>query len=266
MTDISSSFALAGRVAVVTGAASGIGRETARVLAEAGARPVVADIDETGLRETAAYVAQTGIEAVAVRTDVSQRGEVEALAARTAQACGRIDAWVNCAGTILSRPILDVSEADVERILSINLNGVYWGCAAAARVMKDAGTGAIVNISSSGGESAVPGISLYSMSKAAVNMLTRTAAAEFGPHGIRVNAVAPGWIDTPMGTHSFRDASGAIDAGKRETGIALRKQASPLGIVGTPRDIGLAVLYLVSDASRFMTGQILRPNGGVAMP
>lgn len=266
MNDISSSFALAGRVAVITGAASGIGRESARVLAEAGARVVIADIDEGGLEETAAYVAQAGGLALAVRTDVSQRGEVEALAAHAAQSCGRIDGWVNCAGTILSRPILDVSETDLDRVLSINLNGVYWGCAAAARVMKAAGTGSIINISSSGGESAVPGISLYSMSKAAVNMLTRTAAAEFGPHGIRVNAVAPGWVDTPMGTHSFRDASGAIDAGKREEGIALRKRVSPLGIVGTPRDIGLAVLYLASDASRFMTGQILRPNGGVSMP
>ena len=265
-SDLLATFALEGRVAVITGAASGIGRETARVLAEAGARPIIADIAAEGLEQTAAYVASTGIEAIPVRCDVSQRSEVEALAAKVAGDQGRIDVWVNCAGTILSRPIVDVSQEDLDRILSINLHGVYWGCAAAARVMKEARSGSIINISSSGGESAVPGISLYSMSKAAVNMLTRTAAKEFGPDGIRVNAVAPGWVETPMGTHSFRDEAGAVDARKREDGLATRKAASPLGIVGEPRDIALAILYLASDASRFMTGQIMRPNGGVSMP
>ena len=263
---LSETFALAGRVAVITGAASGIGRETARVLAEAGARTVIADINTQGLAETAAYVAETGIEALPVRTDIAQRTEVEALAARASETLGRIDIWVNCAGTILSRPIVEVSQDDLDRILSINLQGVYWGCAAAAKAMMRAGSGSIINMSSSGAETAVPGISLYSMSKAAVNMLTRTAASEFGPHGIRVNAVAPGWVDTPMGTHGFRDENGAIDPGKREAGLVTRRKASPLGIVGTPRDIALAVLYLASDASRFMTGQIMRPNGGVSMP
>lgn len=265
-SDLLATFALEGRVAVITGAASGIGRETARVLAEAGARPVIADIASDGLEQTAAYVAGTGIEAVPVRCDVSQRSEVEVLAAKVASEQSRIDIWVNCAGTILSRPIVDVSQEDLDRVLSINLHGVYWGCAAAARVMKKSGSGSIINISSSGGETAVPGISLYSMSKAAVNMLTRTAAKEFGPDGIRVNAVAPGWVETPMGTHSFRDGSGELDPRKREEGLATRKAASPLGIVGEPRDIALAILYLASDASRFMTGQIMRPNGGVSMP
>lgn len=266
MSELANSFALDGRVAVITGAASGIGREIARTLAEAGARTVLADINDAGLRDTAAYVAECGGTARTVTTDVSRREEMEELASRAAARHGRIDAWVNCAGTILSRPILEVTPEDMDRLLSINLGGVYWGSAAAARIMKEAGAGSIINISSSGGESAVPGISLYSMSKAAVNMFTRSAAVEFGAHGIRVNAIAPGWIDTPMGTHAFRHADGTIDAKKREEGLAARRKVSPLGIVGEPRDIALAALYLASDASKFMTGQIMRPNGGVSMP
>ena len=112
----------------------------------------------------------------------------------------------------------------------------------------------------------MPGLSIYSMTKAAVNMLTRTTAKEFGPFGIRVNAVAPGWVDTPMGTHSFRDKKGDVDPVLRAEGVRQRAQVSPLGITGTPRDIALAILYLATDASRFVTGQIMRPNGGVAMP
>lgn len=132
--------------------------------------------------------------------------------------------------------------------------------------MKQTGAGSIINVSSGGGESAVPGLSIYSLTKAAVNMLTRTVAKEFGPFGIRANAVAPGWIDTPMVMYGFRDDSGAIDPMQREEVIRQRAQASPLGLTGVPRDIALAILYLASDASRFVTGQNLRPNGGVAMP
>jgi 3-oxoacyl-[acyl-carrier protein] reductase len=259
-------FALDGRTAVSTGAASGIGRETARVLTEAGAKTVISDVNEAGLAATAELVAQAGIPAVSCPADVARRSEVDALADRAVQETGRIDIWVNVAGILVNRPILEATEDDVDRVLAINLNGVYWGCAAAGRMMKRAGTGSIINISSGGGESAVPGLSIYSMTKAGVNMLTRSVAKEFGPLGIRANAVAPGWIDTPMGLHSFRDETGAIDRGRCEEGIRQRAQASPLGLTGRPRDIALAVLYLASDASRFMTGQILRPNGGVAMP
>lgn len=264
--DLISSFALDGMTAVVTGAASGIGRETARILAQAGAVPVIADVDEAGLSETAAMVGEAGVTAEVCRTNVANRTEVNDLASLALRKTGRIDIWVNVAGVIVSRPIMEAEETDLDRVIGINLKGVYWGCAAAGRAMKDAGKGTIVNMSSGGGESPVEGLSIYSMTKAGVNMLTRTAAKEFGPFGIRVNAIAPGWIDTPMGTHSFRDETGAVDPEKLEVGLRSRAQASPLGLTGTPRDIALAVLYLTSDASRFVTGQILRPNGGVAMP
>jgi 3-oxoacyl-[acyl-carrier protein] reductase len=179
---------------------------------------------------------------------------------------GRVHIWVNVAGILVDRPVIDAVEEEVERMLAVNLKGVYWGCSAAGRVMRPGGAGSIINFSSSGADSPVPGLSLYSMTKSAVNMLTRTIAKEFGAYGIRANAIAPGWVDTPLGERTFRDETGAIDPVKREEGLRLRAMASPLGILGTPRDIALAVLYLASDASRFMTGQVLRPNGGVAMP
>ena len=263
-TDIGRSFTVPGRVAVVTGAASGIGREIAIVLAQAGALVVIADIDGAGLEATAATLRSAGSEVAERRTDIARREEIEALADVAVESFGRLDIWVNCAGTIVSRPIVEAREEEVERLLSVNLKGAYWGCSAAARRMGQGG--AIVNISSAGGELPVPGLSLYSMTKAALNMLTRTAATELGPKGIRVNAVAPGWVDTPMGLHSFRDDQGRVSNEKREEAMRSRAAGSPLGLTGEPRDIALAALYLVSDAARFVTGQILRPNGGIMMP
>lgn len=264
--DLAQAFALDGRTAIVTGAASGIGRETAVVLARAGAHVMISDIDAPGLEETARLVEQAGGTVEAAAANVAVRAEIDALAQRGVARFGRIDIWINCAGTILSRPLLDTTEDDLERIVSVNLKGVYWGCIAAGRAMKDNSGGSIVNISSGGGESPVPGLSLYSMTKAGVNMLTRTVAKELGAYGIRANAVAPGWVDTPMGLHSFRDANGNVPPEQYEAALRSRGSVSPLGLTGTPNDIALAVLYLASDASRFATGQILRPNGGVAMP
>jgi 3-oxoacyl-[acyl-carrier protein] reductase len=259
-------FSLGDRVAVVTGAGSGIGRETAHVLAQADARLVLADVNSAGLAETRELIEADGGFAVEHLVDVTGRAAIDALAEGTIAGFGRLDVWVNSAGVIVNIPIVDATEEQIDKVIAVNLKGVYAGCAAAGRVMRRARQGTIINLSSAGGESAVPGLSIYSMTKAAVNMLTRTSAKEFGPFGVRVNAVAPGWIDTPMGTHGFRDQNGEVDPVKRAEGVRQREQASPLGITGTPRDIALAILYLASDASRFVTGQIMRPNGGVAMP
>jgi 3-oxoacyl-[acyl-carrier protein] reductase len=264
--DLVQTFALAGRSAAVTGAASGIGRETAIVLARAGARVTVCDVDVAGLAETASLVEAGGGEVLARRVDVANRAQVDALAAEAAERWGSLDVWANVAGVIVRKPMLDVEEEDLDRLVAINLKGVYWGMVAAGRVMKAGGSGSIINMSSGGGESAVPGLSLYSMTKAGVNMLTRSAAKELGPLGIRVNAVSPGWVDTPMGLHSFHDERGDVSAERYREALASRASASPLGLTGTPHDIALAVLFLASDASKFTTGQILRPNGGVAMP
>lgn len=260
--DLDRAFGLQGRVAVITGGASGLGRETARVFAKAGARLMLADLDQQGLADTQTMIAALGGESEIRRADVTRRDQVEALADATVQSLGRLDIWVNAAGVGLQGTILETSEADLDRVLAINAKGTYFGCAAAGRAMKALGGGTIVNISSGGGEAAIPGLSAYGMSKAAVNLLTRTCAREFGPFGVRVNAVAPGWIDTPMGSQLYRDAAGEVDPALRERVLREQAQASPLGLNGEPRDIALAALYLVSDASRFVTGHVLRADGG----
>jgi 3-oxoacyl-[acyl-carrier protein] reductase len=259
-------FSLEGRVAVITGGASGIAREASRVMAQAGAKVVPVDIDEAGLAQTAALVAAAGGEAMPRRVDVCDREAVQALADETMGVLGRLDVWINAAGVLADASIVDASEAHVDRIIGVNQKGVFWGCAAAGRVMQAQGRGSIINVSSAGAEMPPPQKSVYSMTKAAVAALTRCAAHEFGPAGVRVNAVAPGWVETPMTAYRFRDESGQ-EMGRQGREAVLKQMAlgSPLRLTGVPRDIALAMLYLASDASRFVTGQILRPNGGVLM-
>ena len=132
--------------------------------------------------------------------------------------------------------------------------------------MMPQGGGSIVNISSAAADNPTAMLSAYAISKAGLNMLTRTAAVEFGAFGCRVNAIAPGFIETPMVSSEYLDSDGQIDPRRREDFLRARAQATALGITGRPRDIALAALYLASDASRFVTGQVLRPNGGLVMP
>jgi 3-oxoacyl-[acyl-carrier protein] reductase len=169
-SEIAQAVSLDGRVAVVTGAGSGLGRETARLFAAAGAKVVLADVDTQGLDEAAERIRSEGGEAVIRPTDVADRDAVEALADDAVIECGRLDIWVNSAGITLWSGITEASREEVGRVISVNQLGTYWGCAAAGRVMQEQGRGgAIVNISSTAGESPVPTLSVYGMTKAAVN-------------------------------------------------------------------------------------------------
>ncbi|MFD4919702.1 SDR family NAD(P)-dependent oxidoreductase [Streptomyces goshikiensis] len=248
-------YDLTGRTALVTGAASGIGRATALLLSEAGAAVHCADRDERGLAETAALIAKAGGSATAHPVDVTDRTAIRA----AVRAAGPLDIAAAIAGVMHTSTVLETTDEDLDRILDINFKGVLRTCQEAARAMIAAGRpGAIVTMASGAVDAAQPGLLCYSAAKAAVVQLTKTLATETGPHGIRVNAVAPGWIRTPMtGRHSPE---------VREQTEAAMVRMSPLRRVGEPEDIAQAVLYLASDASSFMTGQILRPNGGVSMP
>ncbi|AYV30308.1 3-oxoacyl-[acyl-carrier-protein] reductase FabG [Streptomyces sp. ADI95-16] len=248
-------YDLTGRTALVTGAASGIGRATALLLAEAGAAVHCADRDERGLTEMAALIAKAGGSATAHPLDVTDRTAIRA----AVRAAGPLDIAAAIAGVMHTSTVLETTDEDLDRVLDINFKGVLRTCQEAARAMIAAGRpGAIVTMASGAVDAAQPGLLCYSAAKAAVVQLTKTLATETGPHGIRVNAVAPGWIRTPMtGRHSPE---------VREQTEAAMVRMSPLRRVGEPEDIAQAVLYLASDASSFMTGQILRPNGGVSMP
>lgn len=248
-------YDLTGRTALVTGAASGIGRATALLLAEAGAAVHCADRDERGLTQTAALIAKAGGSATAHPLDVTDRTAIRA----AVRAAGPLDIAAAIAGVMHTSTVLETTDEDLDRVLDINFKGVLRTCQEAARAMiADGRPGAIVTMASGAVDAAQPGLLCYSAAKAAVVQLTKTLATETGPHGIRVNAVAPGWIRTPMtGRHSPE---------VREQTEAAMVRMSPLRRVGEPEDIAQAVLYLASDASSFMTGQILRPNGGVSMP
>jgi len=247
-------YDLTGRTAFVTGAASGIGRASAVLLAEAGATVHCADRDAQGLHETATLIKSQGGTAHTHPLDVSDRAQLQQAVA----SCERLDVMAAVAGIMHSSPVLETRDEDLDRVLSINFKGVLYACQEAARLMiAKRVRGSIITMASGAIDTGGPGLLCYGASKAAVVQLTKTLATEIGPHGIRVNAVAPGWIRTPM-TDRHGEAQAQTEA--------FMARLSPLGRVGEPEDIAHAVLHLASDASTFTTGQILRPNGGVAMP
>ncbi|MFI1678678.1 SDR family NAD(P)-dependent oxidoreductase [Streptomyces sp. NPDC020607] len=250
-------YDLTGRTAFLTGAASGIGRASALLLAEAGATVHCADRDEQGLQETAALITKAGGTAYTHPLDVTDRAQVDRAIATAATP--RLDILAAIAGVMHSSPVLETRDEDLDRVLNINFKGVLYACQAAARAMVHARSGgSIITMASGAVDTGAPGLLCYGAAKAAVVQLSKTLATELGPHGIRVNTVAPGWIRTPMTTRSNSEKQAHTER------TMLRM--SPLGRVGEPDDIAHAVLHLASDASSFTTGQILRPNGGVAMP
>lgn len=248
-------YDLTGRSAFVTGAAGGIGRASAVLLAEAGATVHCADLDEKGLLETLGLIAAAGGEAHAHPLDVTDRNQIRAAVA----SAGELDILAAVAGIMHTSSVLETTDEDLDRVLAVNFKGVLYACQEVARTMvARSAPGSLITMASGAVDSASPGLLCYSAAKAAVVQLTKTLATELGPHGIRVNVVAPGWIRTPM--------TARHDAEQQHRAETTMARISPLGRVGEPDDVAHTVLHLASDASAFMTGQILRPNGGVAMP
>jgi NAD(P)-dependent dehydrogenase (short-subunit alcohol dehydrogenase family) len=252
---------LGGKVAIVTGGASGIGRATVERFVAEGARVVIADV-ETDRGE--ALAATLGTDAAFLRTDVSDPAQVGALVAAAVEKFGGLHVMVNNAGVsgTMHRRFLDDDLADFHRVMAVNVLGVMAGTRDAARHMAYSGGGSIINLTSIGGIQAGGGVMTYRASKAAVIQFTKSAAIELAYYEIRVNAIAPGNIPTPLLKTSAVDMDPEqlerYEAGIRETMRADR----PLKREGTPEDIAEAALYFASDRSRYVTGTVLPVDGG----
>jgi NAD(P)-dependent dehydrogenase (short-subunit alcohol dehydrogenase family) len=251
---------LAGKVAIVTGGASGIGRGTVERFVAEGARVVIADIEAD---RGEALAAELGADALFRRTDVSDPEQVGALVAATVEKFGGLHVMVNNAGvsSTMHRRFLDDDLADFQRVMAVNVLGVMTGTRDAARHMAAHGGGSIINMTSIGGIQAGGGVMTYRASKAAVIQFTKSAAIELAYYEIRVNAIAPGNIPTPLLATTVKmnpEELERYEAAIRETMRADR----PLKREGTPADIAEAALYFASDRSRYVTGTVLPVDGG----
>lgn len=247
---------VAGKVAIVTGAASGLGEAIALLLAREGAHVVATDVNETGGSMVASEIERAGGEALFVVHDVSSEGDWKGVIGATIGRFGRLDILVNCAGVFLSSSIKDITLEKWRRVMAINLDGVFLGVKYAAETMARSGGGSIINMSSAGGIVGTADSAAYNASKGGVRLLTKAAAIEFSKAGhdynIRVNSVHPGVIRTPMTAPLMADPAAETEM----------MAWQPMGHIGEPDDVAYGVLYLASDESRFVTGSELVIDGG----
>ena len=241
---MSGAFDVSGRRVVVTGASSGIGKAVAEAFSAAGAR--VAGISLDG---------EHPADGIFVHGDTGDREAVEGLADRIVDEWGGIDVWVNNAARLMVRPLAETSDDDWHGLLRGNLHGYFYGCRAAARQMLAQGEGGrIVNVSSAADILAVPGFSAYIAAKGAIVAMTKTLALELAPAGITVNAVAPGAVDTPLNANAYTPEV-------RRT----YEERIPLGRIGRAQEIAEVVLFVASDAAKYVTGQELVVDGGLTI-
>jgi len=245
---------LAGKVAIVTGSSRGIGKGIALMFAEAGADVVVCSRNTDGNLEPAAdEVRKLGRRSLAIRADVTQKGEVENLVRKTRDELGAVDILVNNAGTVLRANVVEHSEEDWDKVLDTNLKGVFLCSQAAGRVMMEQKRGNIINIASYRGIWAAPGRVSYSVSKAGVIMLTSVLAYEFASYNIRVNAIAPGWVKTGLTEPYWGDPKRS----KTVTDTISMERWS------TVEEIAKVALFLASEAASYVTGHTLLADGGI---
>jgi len=244
---------LEGKVALITGGAQGIGKVTALLLASKGADVAVSDINIHGALETVKEIEGLGRRGFALEGDVSNPADAENIVDKTVEQLGGIDILVNNAGITRDRLLLRMTEEDWDAVLNVNLKGTFNCTKAAVKYMIKRKSGKIVNISSVVGEMGNAGQANYAASKAGIIGLTKAIAREYAQRGIIVNAIAPGYVETPM-----------TEALPEKVKEELRGQI-PMARLGTPLDVANAVHFLVSDASSYITGQVLNVNGGIYM-
>lgn len=244
---MSQPFSLAGKTALVTGASSGLGRRFAETLADAGASVALAARRFELLKELATQIERQGGRALPIRTDVTESGQVEACVDQAEARLGPISIVVNCAGVLVQEWLATFSEADFDRLMDTNLKGAWMVAQATARRMIEAGRGgSIINIGSIAGINAMGRLGIYGLSKAGLIHLTKSMALEWARYGINVNAICPGYIETPINADYWRTDEG------REIIERLPRRR-----IGRPEDLDGILLLLASDASRFLTGAII---------
>ena len=242
------------KVAIITGASKGIGKAIAERYAREGARVMLASRSVAVLKEIAQQINDSGGQASAMEVDVCDHQSLEALVHQTVSVYGGLDIMINNAGISAAHPSAELAPEIWDQAVKTDLYGVFYGCQSAARIMlKQASGGCIINITSMYGISAVPMRAAYCASKAGANMLTKVLSSEWASHGIRVNAIAPGYIRTEL-------VQGIIDSGILDTD-AIEKR-TPLGRIGEVRDVVGMAVYLAGEEATFMTGSIITVDGG----
>ncbi len=240
------------KVSIITGAASGIGKATAKLFAEHGAKVVVADIDKDGANQTVTDIQSVGNEAIFVQTDVTIKADTEQMVAQTKETYGKLDTLINSAGIAMRLPVVELSEEDWHRCLDVNLNGVFLCAKAAIPAMQKNGGGSIINMSSIYGIVGADVRAAYVASKGAVTNLTRGMALDYAEDNIRVNCICPGFVETPL-------VAGVVKNPEEYQKLANKH---PMRRLGQPEEIAYGALYLASDESAFVTGIALPIDGG----